>query len=52
MFSELKHMLPIRYSNATDDNQRLKIEWMAEYVNESIVEQNLPIEWKVNLHTD
>jgi len=52
MFRELKDMLPIRYSNATDDKQRLKIEWMADYVNDSIIEHNLPDEWKVKLHAD
>jgi len=49
MFGELKDMLPIRYNSAKDDKQRSKIEWMTEYVNDSIVEQNLPNEWKVKL---
>jgi hypothetical protein len=49
MFDELQKMLPVRYKNATDGKQRHKIEWMAEYINDSIAEQNLPIEWKVDL---
>jgi hypothetical protein len=49
MFDELRQMLPIRYSNAENDAQRSKIEWMAAYVNETIAEQNLPSEWNVLL---
>ena len=49
MFHELRQMLPIRYGNAENDAQRSKIEWMSAYVNETISEQNLPIEWKAEL---
>jgi hypothetical protein len=52
MFAELREMLPLRYKNVTDDRQRSKIEWMAEYVNDSITEHGLPKEWKVSLKTD
>jgi hypothetical protein len=49
MFDELRQMLPLRYKNAENDRQRLKIAWMSEYVNDTIMEQNLPAEWKVAL---
>lgn len=49
MFDELRQMLPVRYRNAENDAQRLKIEWMSAYVNETIDEQNLPGDWKVVL---
>jgi hypothetical protein len=52
MYDELREMLPLRYKNATDDRQRSKIEWMVAYVNDSITEQGLPIEWKVTLQRD
>ena len=39
----------VRYRNAETDAQRGKIEWMSEYVNETIAEQRLPSEWKVAL---
>jgi hypothetical protein len=52
MFDELRQMLPIRYSNAKDDGERGKIEWMTAYVNETISEQNLPSEWNVVLQND
>jgi hypothetical protein len=49
MFDELRQMLPLRYSNAQDDRQRSKIEWMSEYVNDTIAERELPADWKVVL---
>lgn len=49
MFDEIRQMLPIRYQNADNKKQRRKIEWMTEYVNDSIQEQNLPEDWKVKL---
>jgi len=49
MFDELRQMLPLRHRNAENDAQRSKIEWMVAYVNETIVEQNLPDEWRVVL---
>jgi hypothetical protein len=49
MFDELRQMLPIRYSNAETNAQRSKIQWMSEYVNETIAEQRFPSEWKVVL---
>ena len=49
LFGELREMLPLRYKNAQNDGQRRKIEWISEYVNDTIVEQNLGSEWKVVL---
>ena len=49
MIDELREMLPLRYRNAQDDGQRRKIEWMSEYVNDTIAEQNLPAALKVVL---
>jgi hypothetical protein len=47
MFDELREMLPLRYRNAENDQQRQKIRWMSDYVNDTIKEQSLPVEWKV-----
>jgi hypothetical protein len=49
MFDELRQTLPLRYKNAENERQRQKIEWMCDYVNDTIVEQNLPTDWKVVL---
>ena len=49
MFDELRNMLPLRYKNAENDQQHQKIKWMADYVNDTIAERNLPIEWRVVL---
>ena len=42
MFDELRNMLPLRYKNAENDQQHQKIKWMADYVNDTIAERNLP----------
>jgi hypothetical protein len=44
MFDELRQTLALRYRNAENERQRQKIEWMRDYVNDTIVEQNLPTE--------
>jgi hypothetical protein len=49
MFDELRQTLALRYRNAENERQRQKIEWMRDYVIDTIVEQNLPTEWKVVL---
>lgn len=47
MFEELRDSLPIRYSNAPDNDAREKISWFREYANRTADEIGLPTEVKI-----
>jgi hypothetical protein len=49
LFDELRQALPVRYENAENDEQRRKIRWMADYMNDTIIEQGFSAEWEVVL---
>ncbi len=50
MFEEMQAMLPLRFQEATP-RERLKLEWMRDYVNRAVEEHGLPDTLKVVLPT-
>jgi hypothetical protein len=52
VFEEIRQSLPIRFANAPDDRAREKIQWMRDYVNETIREQNISQHFEVVLSAD
>ena len=52
MFEEIRQSLSIRFANAPDDRAREKIQWMRDYVNETIRERNISQRLEVVLSAD
>jgi hypothetical protein len=49
MYDEIRQVLPIRYASAPHEAAREKIRWMRDYVNRTIVEQDLASHHRVVL---
>lgn len=48
MFEELQRMLPLRFQEATA-REKVKLEWMRDYINRAIEEHELPVTFRVTL---
>ena len=52
MYDEIRLAMPVRCSDAPDERARAKVRWIRDYVNETIAEQNLPLDFRVILPGD